>query len=96
MRTVAIYELKEAELDGIEGQGYAYPVKTFRGKEYKGVFFADDPDAIEAVATKENVEFSGTVYERTRERNETFSVDVVNTLAAGIGQRADFVAVEKP
>ncbi|MDX1531260.1 MAG: hypothetical protein R3362_07020 [Rhodothermales bacterium] len=93
---MAIYQLKEAELDGVEGRGYAYPVKTFRGKEYKGVFFADDEEAIQDVLDKEEVEFSGTIYDRTREREETFSVNVVDTLSAGIGERADFVALEKP
>lgn len=88
---MAIYELKNAELDGIEGQGYAYPIKTFRGKEYKGVFFATDPEALQAVQEKEGVEFSGTVYERTRERTDTLHVSVVNTVSAGIGERADFV-----
>ncbi len=93
---MAIYELKHAELDGIEGQGYAYPVKTFRGKEYKGVFFADDGEALQAIAEKDEVEFSGTVYDTTRERTETFPVDVVDTLTAGIGERAAFVAKEQP
>lgn len=93
---VAIYELKEAELNGLEGQGYAYSVKTFRGKEYKGVFFAEDAEAVEEALNGGAVEFTGVVYDRTRERNETFEVDVVKTLSAGIGHRADFVAVEDP
>ena len=96
---MAIYELKEAELNGVEGQGYAFPIKTFRGKEYKGVFFANDDAATETVETAENkdaVEFTGTIYDRTRERVETFEVNVVNTVSVGIGERADFVALEKP
>lgn len=93
---MAIYQLKEAELDGVEGQGYAYPVKTFRGKEYKGVFFADDEEAVQEVLDKDEVEFSGTIYDRTRERTETFTVNVVGTISAGIGERADFVVVEMP
>jgi hypothetical protein len=93
---VAIYELKDAALGGIEGRGYVYPVKTFRGKEYKGVFFTSDPEAIAAVLEKEEVEFSGTIYDTTRERSETCTVDVVNTLSAGIGERADFVVIEQP
>ena len=82
-------------MDGIEGQGYAYPVKTFRGKEYKGVFFADDPEAVQQVLEKEEVEFSGTIYERTKEREDTVEVDVVNIISSGIGERADFVVKEK-
>jgi hypothetical protein len=92
---VAIYELKEAALDGIEGQGYAYPVKTYRGKEYKGVFFADDPEAVKEVLAKEEVEFSGTIYERTKERQDTVEVEVVNVVSAGIGERAEFVVRDK-
>jgi hypothetical protein len=92
---MAIYELKDAALDGIEGQGYAYPVKTFRGKEYKGVFFSDNPQALQSAVEKEEVEFSGTVYERTRERTDTLVVDVVKTISSGIGERADFVVIEK-
>lgn len=93
---MGIYTLKEAELNGVEGQGYAYPVKTFRGKEYKGVFFAENENAIEVAEGEEEVEFTGTIYDRTRERVETFNVNVVNTVSAGIGERADFVALEKP
>jgi hypothetical protein len=92
---VAIYELREAELDGLAGQGYAYPVKTFRGKEYKGVFFGEDEEALQALAEKGPVPFSGTVYESTRERSDTLTVDVVQTLASGIGPRADFVVKEE-
>jgi len=82
-------------LDGIEGQGYAYPVKTFRGKEYKGVFFADDPEAVQQALEKEDVEFSGTIYEATKVREDTVDVDVVNIISSGIGERADFVVKEK-
>ncbi len=93
---MAIYELKEAALNGVEGQGYAFPIKTFRGKEYKGVFFADDETAVSTAESEEAVEFTGTIYDRTRERIETFEVNVVNTVSVGIGERADFVALEKP
>ena len=65
---MGIYTLKEAELNGVEGQGYAYPVKTFRGKEYKGVFFAENEEAIEVAEGEEEVEITGTIYYRTRER----------------------------
>lgn len=93
---LAIYELKDAALNGVEGQGYAFPIKTFRGKEYKGVFFANDETAIETAEGEEEVEFTGTIYDRTRERIETFNVSVVKTVSVGIGERADFVALEKP
>lgn len=88
---MAIYELREAQLDGIDGQGYVYPVKTFRGKEYKGVFFTEDIEAVRKTLEKEAVEFSGIVYERTKEREDTLTVDVVGTLSAALGERADFV-----
>lgn len=93
---MAIYELKEAALNGVEGQGYAFPIKTFRGKEYKGVFFANDEAAIEQAEGEDAVEFTGTIYDRTRERVETFEVSVVNTVTVGIGERADFVALDNP
>lgn len=91
---MAIYELKDAQLDGMPGQGYAYPVKTFRGKEYRGVFFGDDPEAIDAMLERDGAEFSGVVYDTTRERKDTVPVEVVNTLPSGYGHRADFRVVE--
>ena len=93
---MSIYALQEAELNGIEGQGYAYPVKTFRGKEYRGVFFADDEDAVQEAQAEDEVQFTGTIYDATRERVETFPVNVTDTVAVGIGERATFEAVEQP
>ena len=93
---MSIYALQEAELNGIEGQGYAFPVKTFRGKEYRGVFFADDEEAVQEAESEDEVQFTGTIYDRTRERVETFSVTVTDTVAVGIGERATFEALEKP
>lgn len=93
---MAIYELRTAELNGVEGRGYAYPVKTFRGKEYKGVFFADEGSIVQEALGQEEVAFTGTVYERTRERVETLTVEVVDTVSSGLGERADFVVIETP
>lgn len=93
---MSIYALQEAELNGIEGQGYAFPVKTFRGKEYRGVFFAEDEEAVQGAMAEEEVKFTGTVYDSTRERVETFPVNVTDTVAVGIGERATFEAVEQP
>ena len=93
---MSMYELQDAELNGVEGQGYAYAVKTFRGKEFKGVFFANDDEALEEIKDQEEVEFSGTVYLKTRVREGSMPVNVTKTVSAGMGERADFIALEKP
>ncbi|MEL6446109.1 MAG: hypothetical protein AAFP18_10200 [Bacteroidota bacterium] len=96
---MAFYQLQDATLNGVEGRGYAYPIKTFKGKEYRGVFFAEDEDAqaavVEAVEA-ETAEFTGTVYERTKSPVRTFDVNVTETVSSGLGERADFEALEKP
>jgi hypothetical protein len=94
-----LYQLQDATLNGVEGRGYAYPIKTFKGKEYRGVFFAEDENAqavvVDAIEAEE-AEFTGTVYERTKSPVKTFNVNVTETVTAGLGERADFEALEKP
>ncbi|MEM8558102.1 MAG: hypothetical protein AAF809_00145 [Bacteroidota bacterium] len=96
---MALYQLQDATLNGVEGRGYAYPVKTFKGKEYRGVFFAEDEAAqaavVEAVEADE-AEFTGTVYERSKSPVKTFPINVIDTVSSGLGERADFEVLEKP
>lgn len=87
---MALYELKDATLGGVEGQGYAFSVETFRGKEYKGVFFASEKDPLEALEGADAVEFTGIVYHKTTSGNDTLNVDVTKVLSVGVGARADF------
>ena len=93
---MALYELKEATLGGVEGEGYAFVIDTYQGKAYKGVFFAhDDAAPIEAVAeNQEPISFEGTVYHKTTEKVETLDVNVTKTVGAAIGTRADFEVVD--
>lgn len=92
---MALYELKEATLDGVEGEGYAFVIDTYQGKAYKGVFFANDEAApiAEAAEAAEPVAFEGTVYHKTTEKIETLDVNVTKTVGVSIGTRADFDVV---
>ncbi|NNF57911.1 MAG: hypothetical protein HKN04_06685 [Rhodothermaceae bacterium] len=91
---MALYEPKEATLNGIEGEGYAYVVDTYQGKAYRGVFFADeDADLGEAAGAEEPVSFEGTVYHKTTEGVEALDVTVTKTVNVSVGTRADFEVV---
>jgi hypothetical protein len=91
---LALYELKDATLGGVDGQGYAFVVETFRGKEYKGVFFASEKEPLEALEGADAVEFAGIVYHKTTSGNDTLNVDITKVLSVGVGARADFSVVE--
>lgn len=84
---MALYELQDATLDGVEGQGYVFPVETFRGKEYRGVFFADD----DSITTDINEgTFEGMIYHKTTSGEGDVTVDVTNVVSTAVGKRADF------
>ncbi len=89
-----LYELKDATLGGVDGQGYVFPVETFRGKQYKGVFFASEKEPLEALEGEDAVEFAGIVYHKTTSGDSTLNVDVTQVLAVGVGARADFSVVD--
>ncbi len=94
---MSLYDLHDAELDGNEGQGFAYSEKTVYGKAYKGVFFFGEPvESIEAIEEADEVTFSGVLYDRSREKEKTFTVDVTKVISTPSGDRADFIATEKP
>ena len=88
---MALYELHDATLDGVDGQGYVFPIETFRGKEYRGVFFANDEDAI--TTDIEEGTFEGIVYHKTTSGEDTVTVDVTNVVSTASGLRADFAVV---
>jgi hypothetical protein len=94
---MSLYDLHEAKLNDLEGQGFAYSEKTVYGKAYKGVFFAENGNDLEALE-EEDVEatFEGILYDRSREREKTFSVNVSNVISTPSGDRVDFEATEKP
>lgn len=92
---MALYELKDATLGGVEGQGYAFSVETYRGKEYKGVFFASEKESLEALEGADAVEFNGIVYHKTTSGDDTLNVDVTKVLSVGVGARADFSVVDE-
>ena len=91
---LALYELKDATLNGHAGQGYVYPIKTYKGREYRGVFFASEEEPLNAAAEAEEVAFEGTVYKTTTANHDTVTVDVTKVVSVGIGMRADFTVKE--
>ena len=50
---MSLYDLHNAKLNEMEGEGFAYSEKTVYGKEYKGVFFGEDEDEIEKIVDGE-------------------------------------------
>ena len=66
---MSLYDLHEAKLNDMEGQGFAYSEKTVYGKAYKGVFFAENGEDLESLEEKEkDATFTGILYDRSRER----------------------------
>lgn len=95
---MSLYDLHDASLNDMEGEGFAYSEKTVYGKAYKGVFFGEDEEAIEELADEDSDDatFEGILYDRSREREKSFSVEVTGVISTPSGERADFVATEKP
>ena len=85
---MALYELQDAKLAGVEGQGYVFPVDTFEGKQYKGVFFANDEDAEITTDIKEAT-FEGRIYHKTTSGEGDVTVSVTNIVETAVGKRAD-------
>ena len=85
---VALYELQDAKLAGVSGQGYVFPVDTFRGKEYRGVFFADDDAAI--TTDIDEGTFEGMIYHKTTKGAGDATVNVTNIVSTAVGNRVDF------
>lgn len=94
---MSLYDLHDAKLNEMDGEGFAYSEKTVYGKQYKGVFFGEDEEGIEQLADEEDdATFEGILYDRSREREKSFSVEITDVLSTPSGERADFVATEKP
>jgi len=94
---MSLYDLHDAQLNDFEGEGFAYSQKTVYGKAYKGVFFAEQGISIEDLAEEDDdAEFQGILYDRSREREKSFSVEITDVISTPSGDRADFVATEKP
>lgn len=94
---MSLYDLHNAKLNEMEGEGFAYSQKTVYGKAYKGVFFGEDGEEIERLADDdEDATFEGILYDRSREREKSFSVEITGAVSTPSGERADFVATEKP
>ena len=92
---MALYELKDATLADIQGEGYVYPVDTYKGIAYKGVFFAGRDADLGDLPEMESATFSGTVYLKTSERTDEVEVDVKNVVRVAVGSRADFDVLDK-
>jgi hypothetical protein len=94
---MSLYDLHNAKLNEMDGEGFAYSKKTVYGKAYKGVFFGEDEEEIEKLADEEeDATFEGILYDRSREREKSFSVEITDVISTPSGERADFVATEKP
>lgn len=91
---MSLYDLHNATLEDIEGEGFSFSKKTVFGKKYQGVFFGDGIS--EEVDEEDEATFSGILYDRSREKEKTFSVQITNVTSTPAGERADFVATEKP
>ena len=86
---MSLYELQDAKLAGVDGQGYVFPVDTFEGKQYRGVFFANEDS--EAITTDiDEATFEGTIYHKTTSGEGDVTVDVTNVVRTAVGKRADF------
>ncbi len=90
---MSLYDLHDATLEDAEGEGFCFSKKTVFGKKYQGVFFGED---IMDLEDRDDVTFSGIVYDRSREKEKTFNVEITNVTSTPAGERADFVATEKP
>ena len=89
---MALYELQDATLAGIEGQGYVFPIDTFEGKQYKGVFFAHDEEA-EISTDIQEATYEGIIYHKTTSGPGDATVTVTNVVETAVGKRADFVVL---
>ncbi len=90
---MSLYDLRNATLEDVEGEGFCFSKKTVFGKQYYGVFFGED---IADLEEEDDLTFSGILYDRSREKKKTFSVEVTSVTPTPAGDRADFVATEKP
>ena len=82
--------MKDATLAGISGEGYCYPVDTYQGTAYKGVFFASNDADLDDLPGREDATFAGTIYLKTSQKTDEVPVAVTNVVSVAVGHRADF------
>lgn len=82
--------MQDATLAGIPGEGYVYPVDTYQGTQYKGVFFAGQDVDLTDLPDRDDATFEGTVYLKTSQREDSVSVNVTKVVSVAVGSRADF------
>lgn len=88
---MSLYDLRNATLEGIEGEGFCFSKKTVFGKEYQGVFFGEGINGLE---DEEHLTFKGILYDRSRAKEKTFSVEVTSITSTPAGERVDFIATD--
>ena len=94
---MSLYDLHDAQLNDLEGRGFAYSKKTVYGKAYQGVFFSEESESLEPLEDPdEEPTFTGILYDRSREREKSFTVNITNVISTPSGERANFKATEKP
>jgi hypothetical protein len=92
---LALYELQDATLGGFQGEGYAYPVDTYKGIVYRGVFFAGNDADLDSLTDRDDTVFAGIVYLKTSQRTDEVPVDVTKVVSVAVGSRADFDVVDR-
>ena len=94
---MSMYELQDAKLGDIEGQGYAFKRRTAFGKARRGIFYPASPEDLEKIQEVETLTFTGPCYYRTRgPRDREFDVAIVKVVPTRMGNRVDFEAVDNP
>lgn len=95
---MSLYQPKKATLDhtegNAEGRGYAFSKKTVFGKSFQGVIFVEEEQDelnVEELKEEDELTFTGVVYDRSREREDSLPVTVTNVVSTPSGDRIDFV-----
>ena len=98
---MGLYQPKKASIDETEGRGYAFSKKTVFGKSFQGVVFVEgdvetpETEALKELKEEDEATFTGTVYDRSREKEDTFPITVTNVVSTPSGDRIDFVMKEE-
>ncbi|MFN3597087.1 MAG: hypothetical protein ACK41D_07430 [Rubricoccaceae bacterium] len=96
---MALYQLQEATLGDLDGQGYVFPSDDTRGSGFRGVFFAapeaSSDDVVDGLVNAAPVPFEGVVYRKTTEGRASVLADVHRATRLRHALRLDFEVVEE-
>lgn len=91
---MALYQLQDATLGDLNGQGYVFPSDDTGGSGFRGVFFAEPEAAPENIVAAEPMPFEGIVYRKTTEGRASVLADVQGVTRLRHAVRLDFEVVE--